>query len=111
MGATIHQSASTQALSSHGMPPFPPSHIRSRSTSPPSKHILASPNQSHGQINIPQRSPPSASPNSVERKFEPDEDVDVEQCSDGEEERSPSGDTKHSSNGHPESRSPGGHSS
>ena len=100
-----------QALSSHGMSPFPPSHIRSRSTSPPSKHILASPNQSHGQMSIPPRSPPSASPSSLERKFEPDEDVDVEQCSDGEDENASSGDTKHSSNGHPESRSPGEHSS
>ena len=94
-----------QALSSHGMPPFPPSHIRSRSTSPPPKHILTSPNQSHVQMNIPPRSPRSTSP--VEKKFEPDEDVDVEQCSDGEDESA----SKQSLNGHPDSRSPGGNSS
>ena len=89
------------------MQSFPHSHIRSRSTSPPPKHILTSPNQSHGQISIQPQSPRSISPNSVEKKFEPDEDVDVEQCSDGEEESAP----KNTLNGHPESRSPGGHSS
>ena len=92
-----------QALSSHGMPGFPSSQIRSRSTSPPSKHIIASPNQSHGQMDP--RSPRSSSPSSFEKKFEPDEDVDVEQCSDGEEESA----SKNSLNGHPDSRSPGGH--
>ena len=56
-------------------------------------------------MNIPPGSPRSTSP--VEKKFEPDEDVDVEQCSDGEDESA----SKQSLNGHPDSRSPGGNPS
>ena len=54
------------------------------------------------------RSPAPVSPNPLERRFENDEDVDVEQCSDGEDERSHNGDPKNSSNGISQSRSPGG---
>lgn len=92
----IHRPFAAQALANHGSPEFSQTHIRSRSTSPPSK-----------QINQPARSPEPVSPNPLQKRFENDEDVDVEQCSDGEDERSHNGDPKSSSNGIPQSRSPG----
>lgn len=60
------------------------------------------------QLNLPTRSSPPASPTAIGGRFDHDEDVDVEQCSDGEDETTSGGDIKNSTNGIPPSRSPGG---
>merc|ERR1712083_221637 len=91
-------------VSNHGLTPFQQSKLRSSSSSPPPNKLSSQ--QQHAS----RRSPPTSdSPNTgCEERFDLDEDVDVEQCSDGEDESRSAMDTKHSSNGLSDPRSPGG---
>ena len=105
----IHRSIPGQSVvSNHGLTPFQQSKLRSSSSSPP-PNKLSSHSSLQQQQHASRRSPPTSdSPNTGEERFDLDEDVDVEQCSDGEDESRSGMDTKHSSNGLSDPRSPGG---
>ena len=94
-----HMHATAHALSNQSSSQLQPNKLRSRSRSPPIKHIKPSPNHSYGQLTVSSRTPPPASPSRIEGRFDPDEDVDVEQCSDGEDGPIAGGTIKNSSNG------------
>ena len=104
----IHRSIPGQSVvSNHGLTPFQQSKLRSSSSSPPPNKLSS--HSSLQQQHASRRSPPTSdSPNTGEERFDLDEDVDVEQCSDGEDESRSGMDTKHSSNGLSDPRSPGG---
>ena len=100
--------AVTHSLTNQGPSQLLPNKLRARSRSPPMKHIMPSPNPSYGQLPVSARTPPPSSPSGIGGRFDPDEDVDVEQCSDGEDGPITGRSIKNSTNGLPPSSvSPG----